>query len=248
VTLSFEWDEGKSKRNLEKHGVPFEEAKTASNDPLAITLADPDHSREEDRYLDIGLSSRGRVIVVWYTERLENIRIIGCRRATPLKGKLMKRGKKELDDGEMRKEYDFSGGVRGKYYKAYRQGHTVRIGREDGSTSVQYFTQEDGAIMLDPDVKPYFPDSESVNKALRSLITQERVIPRHTGLPYCYDRKIHCCSGIQIMIKTGPMFVNSTLHRAQGSLAGCRLRYSDLIPHHLKDRSAKVDLSQVGQG
>jgi hypothetical protein len=72
----------------------------------------------------------------------------------------------------MREEYDFSRGVRGKHYKTYREGHTVCIHKEDGSTSVLYFTQEDGAIMLDPDVKSYFPDSESVNKALRSLITQ----------------------------------------------------------------------------
>ena len=83
--------------------------------------------------------------------------------------------KKEKNDGDingMRQEYDFSGGVRGKHFKAYREGHTVRIHKEDGTTSVRYFTQEDGAIMLDPDVKAHFPDSESVNKALRSLIAQ----------------------------------------------------------------------------
>jgi len=53
-----------------------------------------------------------------------------------------------------------------------RTGHTVKIQKENGSIAVQYFTEEDGAIMLDPDVKAHFPDSESVNKALRSLITQ----------------------------------------------------------------------------
>jgi len=74
---------------------------------------------------------------------------------------------------DMRPEYDFSamkGAVRGKYYKAYREGHKVEIHKEDGTTSVQYFKLEDGAIMLEPDVKKYFPSSESVNKALRSLI------------------------------------------------------------------------------
>ena len=83
--------------------------------------------------------------------------------------------KKEKNDGDingMRQEYDFSGGVRGKHFKAYREGHTVRIHKEDGTTSVRYFTQEDGAVMLHPDVKAHFPDSESVNKALRSLIAQ----------------------------------------------------------------------------
>jgi hypothetical protein len=76
----------------------------------------------------------------------------------------------ETDD--MLPEYDFSGqkGVRGKYYQAYRQGHTVKIHQEDGTVSIQYFTLEEGAVMLEPDVRAYFPTSASVNKALRTLI------------------------------------------------------------------------------
>lgn len=84
----------------------------------------------------------------------------------------MKKNKSDSNTNEIREEYDFSSGVRGKHYKAYREGHTVRIHKDDGTTSVQYFTQEDGAVILDPDVKAHFPDSESVNKALRSLINQ----------------------------------------------------------------------------
>lgn len=74
---------------------------------------------------------------------------------------------------ELRPEYDLKnlkGGVRGKYYQAYRAGHTVKIHKSDGTTEVQYFTLEDGAVMLEPDVREYFPDSEAVNKALRCLI------------------------------------------------------------------------------
>ena len=71
---------------------------------------------------------------------------------------------------EMRPEYDFRGGVRGKHHQAYRQGHTVTIHKTDGSTVVQHFTLEDGAVMLEPDVRAYFPDSEAVNSALRCLI------------------------------------------------------------------------------
>ena len=82
----------------------------------------------------------------------------------------MKKNKNDFDDNDMREEYDFSEGVRGKHYKAYREGHAVHIHKSDGTTLVQYFTQEDGAVMLDPDVKAHFPDSESVNRALRSLI------------------------------------------------------------------------------
>jgi hypothetical protein len=82
----------------------------------------------------------------------------------------MKKKMPNSKNSDMRDEYDFSDGVRGKHYKAFRKGHTVIVHKDDGSTSVQYFTQKDGSVMLDPDVKEHFPDSESVNKALRSLI------------------------------------------------------------------------------
>lgn len=72
---------------------------------------------------------------------------------------------------EMREEYDFSSGVRGKHYRAYRDGHTVRVIKEDGTVEERHFTLEDGAVMLDPDLKSQFPDSDSVNKALRSLVS-----------------------------------------------------------------------------
>jgi len=60
--------------------------------------------------------------------------------------------------------------VRGNYYKAYRRGHKVVVHKEDATDSVQYFKLEDGAVMLEPDVIKYFPTSDAVNKALRSLI------------------------------------------------------------------------------
>jgi hypothetical protein len=67
-------------------------------------------------------------------------------------------------------EYSFKSGVRGKHANAYRKGHKVGIRQEDGTALVRHYTLEDGAVMLAPDVRKYFPDSESVNKALRSLI------------------------------------------------------------------------------
>ncbi|WP_446009679.1 hypothetical protein [Candidatus Electrothrix sp.] len=84
---------------------------------------------------------------------------------------MKKQQSKEKKD--MLPEYDLSGkkGVRGKYYRAYQEGHTVRIQQEDGSVATQYFTLEDGAVLLTPDVRKYFPDSESVNQALRGLIS-----------------------------------------------------------------------------
>ena len=77
-----------------------------------------------------------------------------------------------MTDNGMLSEYDFTGkeGVRGKYYKAYRQGHTVKIYDDDRVVSVRYFTSEEGSIMLDPDIRKYFSDSETVNNILRSLV------------------------------------------------------------------------------
>ncbi len=77
----------------------------------------------------------------------------------------------DLKNDELLPEYDFTGGVRGKHHKAYREGHTVEVHRTDGTTDVHYFTLEDGAVMLEPDVRQYFPDSDAVNMALRALIS-----------------------------------------------------------------------------
>ena len=76
----------------------------------------------------------------------------------------------ESEIDEMRDEYDFTGGVRGKYAEAMKAGYTIRIHNEDGTTLVTEVPPE-GTIVLEPDVREYFPDSESVNKTLRSLIT-----------------------------------------------------------------------------
>lgn len=74
----------------------------------------------------------------------------------------------------MRDEYDFSRGVRGKHYRAYRAGHSVRVTKADGTVEERHFTLEDGAVMLDPDLRSRFPDSESVNRALRKLLAGAR--------------------------------------------------------------------------
>ena len=79
---------------------------------------------------------------------------------------------RETIQTDMLPEYDFTGkkGVRGKYYRAYRQGHAIKNHKADGTVSIRYFTLEDGAVMLEPDVRRYFSNSDAVNTALRSLI------------------------------------------------------------------------------
>ncbi len=83
MALLFEWDDRKSKGNIKKHGVSFEEASTVFGDPLARTFDDPYHSEEEHRELTIGLSLRRRLLLVVHTERSEYLRIISARPATP---------------------------------------------------------------------------------------------------------------------------------------------------------------------
>ena len=82
MEFNFEWDEDKAKQNLKKHNVSFFEAATVFNDPLSLTVNDPLHSTQEERFIDIGQSSQGRILVVVYTERSNNIRIISARLAT----------------------------------------------------------------------------------------------------------------------------------------------------------------------
>lgn len=80
--MNFEWDEKKAASNLSNHGISFEEAKTVFEDPVYLDFFDPDHSHEEQRYIIIGQSSKGRLIIVSYAERDRMIRIISARKAT----------------------------------------------------------------------------------------------------------------------------------------------------------------------
>ena len=80
--LIFEWDEKKANRNVNKHGVSFEEAATVFADPLSITIFDPLHSKEEDRFVTLGMSNKNRLLVVVHTDRDDKIRIISARKAT----------------------------------------------------------------------------------------------------------------------------------------------------------------------
>lgn len=80
--MKFDWDENKASSNLSKHGVSFEEAKTVFNDVLYVDFYDPDHSDDEERYLIVGESSRGRLLIVSYIERRDSIRLISARETT----------------------------------------------------------------------------------------------------------------------------------------------------------------------
>lgn len=81
--MTFEWDEPKAAANLAKHGVTFDEATTVFGDPLYVDFYDPEHSGEAHRYLIIGRSRQGRLLIVSYADRANAIRLISARELTP---------------------------------------------------------------------------------------------------------------------------------------------------------------------
>jgi uncharacterized DUF497 family protein len=82
MSLHFEWNRQKAQTNIAKHGVAFDEASTAFKDVLSITISDPVHSQNEERFVLIGYSCNNRLLVVVHTERGDCIRIISARLAT----------------------------------------------------------------------------------------------------------------------------------------------------------------------
>jgi len=80
--VEFEWDPDKAATNLRKHGVSFDEAATALADPLSVTVPDPDHSQDEDRYITVGMSFQRRLLIVAHTERDMRVRLISARELT----------------------------------------------------------------------------------------------------------------------------------------------------------------------
>jgi uncharacterized protein len=158
-SAQFEWDDQKAALNRAKHGVTFERAIDIFDDPLAVTIDDPDHSDLEDRYITIGSTFWDEVLVIGHTYRDERIRIITARRATHaerrryMDEKFDRLHDKELED-DLRPEYDFTGGVRGKFH----QGRGRLVLR----------------ITLDEDVARHYRSDKEVNEGLRQLIAEGR--------------------------------------------------------------------------
>ena len=147
-SLQFDWDEDKASRNLRAHGVSFEEAKAAFADPLNAVKPDRAHSEGEERFVLLGESDPGRLLVVVHSMRNSAIRIISASLQTG--ASVLNMNVPHPEDPDIMLEYDFSGPdvVRGKYAKYFIQGRTV---------------------ILDADNARRFPDSKSVNDALRGL-------------------------------------------------------------------------------
>jgi uncharacterized DUF497 family protein len=148
------WNDGKNEINFQKHGISFEEADSVFDDPLILVIDDPEHSWEENRHVAIGATCERRLVVVSYTIRNDESWLISARMAEARERKKYM-GADSINDGDIRPYYDFSGGVRSKHFR----------GRD--RTMVSYG--------IDAEIAAYFPTSEDVNKALRTLIEEGRV-------------------------------------------------------------------------
>ena len=90
--MKFEWNSNKATSNLAKHDVSFHEASTVFGDPLAFTFPDPDHSYDETRYITIGESIQGRLLIISHTDLEQRIRIISARKVTRQERKIYENG------------------------------------------------------------------------------------------------------------------------------------------------------------
>jgi len=92
--MEFEWDPNKAGANFKRHSVSFQEATTVFGDTLSITIVDPDHSIGEQRYIIIGSSYKGRLLMVSHTDKGERIRLISARELT-------RKERKAYEEGEL---------------------------------------------------------------------------------------------------------------------------------------------------
>ena len=92
--MNFAWNEAKNGANFAKHGIWFEEAQTVWADPLAVEFFDPEHSAKEDRFIRVGYSTRGRILLVVFCERSDGktVHIISTRKATSKEIKTYEKG------------------------------------------------------------------------------------------------------------------------------------------------------------
>ena len=149
------WDPAKAEANRQKHGITFYEAETIFHDPLIASLDDLEHSLTEDRYLAIGESWRGQLVVVVYTIRNDEPWLIMARRPTPAERRRYMRGDEIRDRGveeldlEDFPEVDFTNAVRGRHYIKPRGVRRVSVNEE---------------------VARCYRDDDALNDALRMLI------------------------------------------------------------------------------
>jgi uncharacterized DUF497 family protein len=159
MTLRISWDPVKAAENLKKHGVSFDEATEVFGDPFRNTVADDDHSDEEDRYAAIGSMAPDKLLFVSYTIRGEDVRLISARRAT------RSEKRRYMDDQPTIHDEPMEPG----------DEETMRLDWNKAVRGLHYIPRVKGNAILDEDVFVIFQTSEEVNNALRMLIREGRI-------------------------------------------------------------------------
>jgi uncharacterized DUF497 family protein len=157
------WDLRKAEKNFRKHGVSFEVAQEAIDDPLSVTVVDPNHSYGETRYITVGCTRAGEFLVLSHTSREGRIRLISARRATKAEIRRYMNREYEIrdeEDDEMLPEYDFTNGVRGMFAPKGEVHH----------------------YRVDADLVEYFPTSSYLNETLRRLIAEGHIQPAKVNI------------------------------------------------------------------
>ncbi len=164
VKLMFEWDPNKEAKNIRKHGISFEEAALIFDDPMSITVIDEEHSIDEERYITIGLSTYGRLLMVAHTDR-QGKSLLSAH-VKPLKMRInFMHNLGDNDDYDLHDEYDLSSMrivAKGRYAPQRRFGKNV--------------------VLLAPDVIEAFSTDDAVNEAQR-LSIQIAKIQNQSKLP-----------------------------------------------------------------
>lgn len=155
---TFEWNAKKAKPPQAR--VDFEEAKSVFLVPLSIAVADPAQTVAETASSILALQRKDEFWSSYTPNEVPTSALSVAARQHQWKHELMNKDISEeivVENDDMLPEYDFTGGVSGKHYKAMRKGHTVKIDQADGTTLIQHFKLEEGTALLDPDVRKYFP-------------------------------------------------------------------------------------------
>lgn len=161
------WHVNKAASNYDKHGVTFDEAREALDDPLAKSHPDDQHSHGEDRRVAIGCTTFGRILAVCYTIRNDDVWIISARNARSAERR------RYMKDKDIIRDAPYVADV------AVDDDDVPDYGDREGWEPLGFVTARPVcAVTLEPDVYNSFRNSDEVNAALRELIAEGRVPPR----------------------------------------------------------------------
>jgi uncharacterized DUF497 family protein len=157
--LYFEWDPTKNASNEKKHRISFDEAKTVFSDDFARLIADPDHSKEEERFILLGSSIESNLLIVCHCIRDEDtVRIISARKAD-------KKNEKSMRTFVMRDNYDFTDSVKNPYTKKLKKQVTIRLDED----TISYFKElaEDKGLPYQSLINLYLRDCAQSHRDLK---------------------------------------------------------------------------------